>query len=70
MQGGLLTSAIANQKDGEIEEAIKQRSSKKKIKQLSNTTATSFDQLDWLPVAMFLVGKLISHTLLGFFLVS
>ena len=68
MQGGLLASTIANQKDEELEEAAKKRSSKRKIKQLTNTSPGSFDQLDWLPVSMFLVGKLISHTLFGFFL--
>ena len=68
MQGGLLASAIANQKDQELDQAAKQRSSKKQIKTLATTSAKSFDQLDWLPVSMFLIGKLISHTLLGFFL--
>lgn len=68
MQGGILASAIANQKDDEIESAQKNRSSKKKIKQITNTNPSSFDQLDWLPVSMFLIGKLISHTLFGFFL--
>lgn len=58
MQGGLLTSVIANQKDQELEE-------------LESTTAQSkagFDNLDWMPVSMFLIAKLISHTILGFFL--
>lgn len=68
MQGGILASAIANQKDQELESASKQQSSKKKIKRITSTAAGSFDQLDWLPVSMFLVGKLISHTLFGFFL--
>lgn len=44
MQGGLLTSVIANQKGQQIDES------------------------DWLPVAMFLGGKLLSHTLFGFLL--
>lgn len=48
MQGGLLTSVIANGK-----------------KRKSNAT---FDQLDWLPVVMFLVTKLIVHTAFGFLL--
>lgn len=56
MQGGLLASAISNQKDSELVSKNKQ------------TKAQSFDQLDWLPVSMFLVGKLISHTIFGFFL--
>ena len=68
MQGGLLASAIANQKDEELEEVSKKSWSKKKRKQLTNTNPKSFDQLDWLPVAMFLIGKIISHTLFGFFL--
>ena len=68
MQGGILASAIANQKDEELEKAAKKRSSKKKIKQLTNTAPGSFDQLDWLPVGMFLMGKIISHTIFGFFL--
>lgn len=48
MQGGLLASVVANQKN----------------ENRNNT----FDKLDWLPVAMFLGAKLISHTLLGFLL--
>lgn len=44
MQGGLLASVIANQKDQENNES------------------------HWLPVTMFLGAKLISHTILGFFL--
>ncbi|NCN06655.1 MAG: hypothetical protein GW946_02315 [Candidatus Pacebacteria bacterium] len=32
------------------------------------TGKKSFDQLDWLPVGFFLIAKLISHTILGFFL--
>jgi sulfite exporter TauE/SafE len=56
MQGGLLASTIANQKEAEID-------TKK-----STTRTGSFDQLDWLPVVLFLVSKLIAHTILGFFL--
>ena len=56
MQGGLLASIIANQKDEEIE------------KNAAHTTPSSFDQLDWLPVGLFLVSKLVAHTLLGFLL--
>lgn len=66
MQGGILTSAIANQKEEELEIIKKHSSSKKKLKQLDSTN--TFDQLDWLPVSLFLGGKLISHTLFGFFL--
>jgi sulfite exporter TauE/SafE len=53
VQGGLLTSVIANEKNQEEGKSLK---------------PTSFDQLDWLPVVMFLLTKLISHTLLGFLL--
>lgn len=58
VQGGLLTSVIANQKDNELGALVK----KKKI------SLNSIDSLDWMPVGLFLVSKLISHTLLGFFL--
>lgn len=56
MQGGLLASIIANQKERELE------------KKTVQTTTFSFDQLDWLPVCLFLATKLIAHTLLGFLL--
>ena len=56
MQGGLLAGLIANQKNQELESG------------LPVTKRAVFDQLDWLPVALFLLTKLISHTLLGFFL--
>lgn len=62
MQGGLLASVIANQKEEEHDEI---KSSKKKRQQFS---LPSFDQLDWQPVLMFLVTKLIAHTILGFLL--
>ena len=55
MQGGLLASVIANQKEDEIEESTKK-----------NLTVASFDQLDWLPVSLFLITKIIAHTFLGF----
>lgn len=62
MQGGLLASVIANQKEDE----------RTQTKPASNVQKSSslakFDQLDWLPVGMFLVTKLIAHTLLGFLL--
>lgn len=51
MQGGLLTSVIANQKEDEAGEVKK-----------------GIDLLDWLPVTIFLISKLVSHTLLGFLL--
>lgn len=69
MQGGILASAIANQKDEEFDTYTKASSSRKKLRQFqANTKPNSFDQLDWLPVTMFLLAKLISHTLLGFLL--
>ncbi|MEN8253025.1 MAG: sulfite exporter TauE/SafE family protein [Patescibacteria group bacterium] len=58
MQGGLLASIIANQKDTEFES----KSNKKNFK------LKSFDELDWMPVGMFLVAKLFSHLVLGFLL--
>jgi sulfite exporter TauE/SafE len=57
VQGGLLASVIANQKEEELDTDQKQ-----------NKLASSFDQLDWLPVTMFLGAKLFSHVLLGLFL--
>lgn len=53
MQGGLLASVIANQKDQEIDK---------------DQARNKLDQNDWLPVALFLGAKLISHTILGFLL--
>lgn len=62
MQGGLLASVIANQKKQEGSE-VQGDSEKKK-----NFAFASFDQLDWMPVVMFLTTKLVAHTVLGFFL--
>ncbi len=59
MQGGLLTSVIANQKEEELEKTVTGAKEKNTI---HPTT------LDWLPVSIFLVSKLLSHTVLGFFL--
>jgi len=56
MQGGLLASIISNQKENEL------------VTQNKNNAISSFDQLDWLPVTLFLGAKLISHTILGFLL--
>src|SRR3989344_4267559 len=53
LQGGLLSGVIANQKEAESE------NSKVTVKPLKE---------ELLPVGMFLLTKLISHTLLGFFL--
>ena len=76
MQGGLLTSVIANQKDQERDELLsdqqKQKAAKKQkyLKSLekNNFSLKSFDKLDWQPVLMFLAAKLTSHTILGFLL--
>lgn len=62
MQGGLLASVIANQKDQEHDELGPKPADKK------NFALSSFDQLDWMPVLMFLGTKLVAHTILGFFL--
>ncbi|MBI3963802.1 MAG: sulfite exporter TauE/SafE family protein [Candidatus Kerfeldbacteria bacterium] len=54
VQGGLLAGLIANQKGEELRDG--------------DTPATrprSFDRLDWMPVTLFLIAKLIVHTLFG-----
>jgi uncharacterized protein len=53
MQGGLLAGVIANQKEREL-----------RGKRLTNTIDTN----DWLPVLLFLLAKLVSHTILGMLL--
>ena len=76
MQGGLLTSVIANQKDQEHDDlpndkgVRKQKKKAQSIKKLQQDdfTLKSFDRLDWLPVTMFLGTKLVSHAILGFLL--
>lgn len=60
MQGGLLASVIANQKENERSSVT--------AKTKSNLAPNSFDLLDWLPVLLFLASKLIIHTILGFLL--
>lgn len=58
MQGGLLASVIANQKGEELEGSkARQR-------------LIEFDVLDWLPAGMFLLSKLVVHTVFGFLLGS
>ncbi|MDA1079814.1 MAG: sulfite exporter TauE/SafE family protein [bacterium] len=59
MQGGLLASVIANQKDQERDGSSHDK---------KNFTLKSFDKLDWMPVLMFLGAKLVSHTILGLLL--
>ncbi|MCB9812983.1 MAG: sulfite exporter TauE/SafE family protein [Pseudomonadales bacterium] len=76
MQGGLLTSIIANQKDREFDESISDKDKDKKNKrkkyaktlQQSNFSLKSFDDLDWMPVGMFLLTKVVAHVILGFLL--
>lgn len=76
VQGGLLTSVIANQKEEELDEVAKgktltrkeQRKAKYFRELQQQTRSTSFDKLDWLPVTLFLIAKLIAHVILGFFL--
>lgn len=76
MQGGLLAGVIANQKEQELTElqddkqARKAKQKEKYLKSLAknNFSLKSFDQLDWMPVMMFLSTKLVAHTLLGFLL--
>jgi len=75
VQGGLLTSVIANQKDQELDDLETNKDklkAKKKAKYLSKiknqTSFSMFDDLDWMPVGMFLLAKLVSHIFLGFFL--
>lgn len=62
MQGGLLASVIANQKEQEREDIERNAENKKHF------SLASFDQLDWMPVLMFLSTKLVAHTILGFLL--
>jgi sulfite exporter TauE/SafE/plastocyanin len=74
MQGGLLASVIANQKEQEQLEltALKRQPGQRPSQMLKtlgkNATVGSFDQLDWMPVGLFLLSKLVAHTLLGFLL--
>lgn len=81
VQGGLLTSIIANQKEGELDVVAKEIAEERKLThterkktkylqsvQRQNILPKSFDQLDWVPVTLFLFAKLIAHIILGFFL--
>ena len=76
MQGGLLASVIANQKDQELadsaadKEIKKARLREKYLKTIKNSQwlTVTLDELDILPVLMFLGAKLVSHTILGFLL--
>ena len=83
VQGGFLASIIANQKEEEIGEVVTKTEQERKLtrkerhkakytqslqQQQESIATKSFDQMDWMPVTLFLVAKLISHVLLGFFL--
>lgn len=74
MQGGLLASVIANQKGDELNTLETDKEAKKEVKRqayirtMQGQSQLKIDQLDWMPVTMFLVAKLISHTIVGFFL--
>lgn len=63
MQGGLLASVIANQKS-----PFARQSRTTEGQGGENFNPKSFDQLDWLPVVLFLGSKLLAYTVLGFFL--
>lgn len=58
VQGGLLTSVITNQKNKELFQSGSEE----------QKHPLSFDALDWVPVTIFLIFKLIFHTMLGFLL--
>src|SRR4030042_2904220 len=62
LQGGLLASLVANQKEQEFAGAQGNKKAQR------NLALQSCDTLDWLPVLMFLAGKLLIHTLFGFLL--
>jgi sulfite exporter TauE/SafE len=76
VQGGLLASVIANQKEKEREQllndpVLRKEKKKKAFLQSVQTQRNSFitfDALDWQPVTLFLISKLVFHTILGFFL--
>ncbi|OGJ22618.1 MAG: hypothetical protein A2804_03565 [Candidatus Pacebacteria bacterium RIFCSPHIGHO2_01_FULL_46_10] len=80
VQGGLLTSVIANQKEDEIEvlegDAHSRKAARREayLQKLRSTEArmnplASVQRVlagfDWLPITMFLVAKLLSHVALG-----
>lgn len=78
VQGGLLAGVIANQKkqelEGEFDDKINQKQRRKQQYMAKvnggSKSMIEFDSLDWMPVGMFLVAKLISHVILGFLLGS
>jgi sulfite exporter TauE/SafE len=64
MQGGLLASIIAKQKHTEL--SVATASGKHSLRQAG--LFSGLDQLDWMPVSLFLATKLLAHIFLGFFL--
>ena len=73
LQGGLLASVIANQKEEEYKEIVEDTNKEKnrlnsQTLVRKNFSLKSFDALDWMPVLMFLGTKLTAHIILGFFL--
>lgn len=62
MQGGLLASVIANQKDSE-NELPTTRSLRGRTDKFNQGL---FDQKDWQPMLMFLSTKLVAHVIFGF----
>lgn len=83
VQGGLLTSIIANQKEAEVTDEVKaatqthklSRKERRKQKDLqtvnqhrNSMNSVALTQLDWVPVMLFLVSKLCAYTVLGFLL--
>lgn len=68
MQGGILISTLANQKEEEIKNFKSNLFSKNKGKYINQNYFKTADSLNWMPVTMFLLGKLLSHTIFGFFL--
>lgn len=70
MQGGLLASVISNQKNQERKEILNSGKGDDDDQLLVSKkfALNSFDKMDWLPATIFMLTKLISHTILGFFL--
>lgn len=70
MQGGLLTSVIANQKEDEIDDLSVDKVLLKEKKRQAYIDAqqgkrSTLQSSDWLPIAMFLGAKLFAHVILG-----
>jgi len=67
VQGGLLTSLIANQKEDELEKTTKKEAQVNK-KVISQNQPGVVTPNNWLPVSLFLIAKLLAYIVLGFFL--